>query len=73
MDNVLRFRKNLGVMMIEFKILDFNVIFSWDFRCLEEIVEEGDGYWVLMGSGKNILKIFVVKVSLVFIFSEYIE
>ncbi|KAK4669546.1 uncharacterized protein QC763_203950 [Podospora pseudopauciseta] len=72
-DNASRSRKNSGATTTEPKTPDLNAIPSWDLRRPEEIVEEGDGYWVSTGSGKNTSKIPLAKVSPVPIPSEHIE
>ncbi|KAK0735424.1 hypothetical protein B0T21DRAFT_412052 [Apiosordaria backusii] len=68
-----RSRKNSGATTTEPKTPDLNSIPSWDLRRPEEIVEEGDGYWVSTSSGKGTSKIPVAKVSPVPIPSEHIE
>ncbi|KAK4203072.1 hypothetical protein QBC40DRAFT_31800 [Triangularia verruculosa] len=72
-DHVSRSRKNSGATTVEPKTPDLNSIPGWDLRRPEEIVEEGDGYWVSTGSGKGASKIPVAKVSPVPIPSEHLE
>ncbi|KXX73008.1 hypothetical protein MMYC01_210555 [Madurella mycetomatis] len=58
-----RSRKNSVATSVELKTTEITPIPSWDLRRPEEILEEGDGYWVSSGSGKGSSRIPVAKVS----------
>ncbi|KAK3988356.1 hypothetical protein QBC44DRAFT_104515 [Cladorrhinum sp. PSN332] len=68
-----RSRKNSTATTLEHRSAETASIPSWDLRRPEEIVEEGDGYWISAGNGKNISRIPVAKTSPVPLPSEHIE
>lgn len=68
----LRSRKNSAATTVEPKTPEITSIPSWDLRRPEEILEEGDGYWVSNSGGKGSSRIPVAKVSPVPIPTEQI-
>ncbi|KAK4159137.1 hypothetical protein QBC43DRAFT_133271 [Cladorrhinum sp. PSN259] len=70
---VSRSRKNSAATTLDQRSPDTVSVPSWDLRRPEEIVEEGDGYWISAGNGKNASRIPVAKTSPVPLPSEHIE
>lgn len=68
-----RSRKNSAATTLDHRSPDTVSIPSWDLRRPEEIVEEGDGYWISAGNGKHASKIPIAKTSPVPLPSEHIE
>jgi hypothetical protein len=58
-----RSRKNSAATTTDARILDLAAIPSWDLRRPEEILEEGDGHWVINDNGKGSSRIPVAKAS----------
>ncbi|KAK4456872.1 hypothetical protein QBC42DRAFT_350941 [Cladorrhinum samala] len=68
-----RSRKNSVATTLDHRSPDTVATPSWDLRRPEEIVEEGDGFWISAGSGKHASKIPIAKTSPVPLPSEHIE
>jgi hypothetical protein len=68
----LRSRKNSAATYVEPRTPEISSIPSWDLRRPEEILEEGDGYWVSSSGGKGSSRIPVAKVSPVPIPTEHL-
>ncbi|KAH8888802.1 hypothetical protein GQ53DRAFT_795573 [Thozetella sp. PMI_491] len=66
-----RSRKNS--VAIEPRTPDAAAVPSWDLRLPEEILTEGDGYWISNNGGKGVSKIPVAKTSPAPIPSEHLE
>jgi hypothetical protein len=67
-----RSRKNSAATTTDTRTLDMASIPSWDLRRPEEILEEGDGHWVVNGNGKGSSRIPVAKASPVPIPTEHL-